>query len=402
MRRDHYMIFSTAKIGRLTLPNRLVRSATWDPSILKERRMTDEVVSVYRRVAEGGIGLIITGDFSVVPDGMLEQDPPGQGSYDAVQIRGFDKLAEAVHATAASCRILAQLSAEYPGVAPSDVPSPFTTERMRPLSGAHVRAIVERFADTIYRMREEGFDGVQLHAAHGGLLSRFLSPYSNHRTDSYGGSVHNRARIIDEIVGAARQRVGDFPILIKMNGTDYLPGGIDIHNFPLLAREIARTGVDAIEVSGGMWDCLVRPAEELGFPAVPAPASHTRIQGAEKQSYFLRYVEPLNLPLPIILVGGNRDIERLEAIVRQGKVQFISLCRPIISEPDLPRRWQEGRGSSSADCISCNSCLYDMYTRLDRGEPAVVNCLVKHDPKRVKAAQRWLSSWVRNNAIHSG
>jgi 2,4-dienoyl-CoA reductase-like NADH-dependent reductase (Old Yellow Enzyme family) len=187
-----------------------------------------------------------------------------------------------------------------------------------------------------------------------------------------------------------------------MNSTDYLPDGIDIHNFPLLADEIARTGVDAIEVSGGVWDCLARTEEELGFRPVPFPASHTRIQSADKQSYFLQYVEPLHLPVPIILVGGNRDIERLEAIMHQGKVQFISLCRPIISEPDLPRRWLEGRGSSATDCISCNSCLYDMYTRVDRGEPAVVTCLVKHDPGRVKAAQRWLSSWAKKNVIYSG
>jgi 2,4-dienoyl-CoA reductase-like NADH-dependent reductase (Old Yellow Enzyme family) len=399
VRRDHYLIFSPARIGGLTLSNRLVRSATWDPSILQERRMTGEVVSVYRRVAEGGVGLIITGDFSVVPAGMLEQDAPARASYDLVRIRGFDRLAGAVHA--AGGKIMAQLSAEYPGVGPSDVPSPFTTERTRPLSAAQLRAVVECFADAIYHMREEGFDGVQLHAAHGGLLSRFLSPCTNRRTDDYGGSAQNRARIIDEIVRAARQRVGDYPILIKMNGTDYVPGGIDIHNLPLLANEIARTGVDAIEVSGGMWDCLVRPAEELGFPPVPAPESHTRIQAAEKQSYFLQYVESLNLPLPVMLVGGNRDIERIEAIVRQGKVQFISLCRPLISEPDLPRRWLEGRGSSAADCISCNSCLYDMYTRLDRGEPAVATCLVKQDPGRVRAAQRWLSSWVKKNTVHS-
>jgi 2,4-dienoyl-CoA reductase-like NADH-dependent reductase (Old Yellow Enzyme family) len=402
MRRDEYAIFSSGKIGPLIVPNRLVRSATWDPSILKERRMTDEVVDIYRRAAEGGVGLIITGDFSVVPEGMLEQDPPARGSYDAVRIRGFDKLAEVVHSAAAGCRILAQLSAVHPGVGPSDVPSPFTAESTRPLSTAQIRAIVEGFADTIYHMREEGFDGVQLFAAHGGMLSHFLSPHYNRRTDTYGGSVQNRARIIDEIVRAARQRVGDFPILIKLNSTDYLPDGIDIHNFPLLANEIARTGVDAIEVSGGVWDCLVRTEEELGFRPVPIPSCHTRIQSADKQSYFLPYVEPLHLPVPIILVGGNRDIERLEAIVRQGKVQFISLCRPLISEPDLPRRWLEGRGSSATDCISCNSCLYDMYTSLDRGEPTVVTCLVKHDPQRVKAAQQWLSSWVKKNALHSG
>jgi 2,4-dienoyl-CoA reductase-like NADH-dependent reductase (Old Yellow Enzyme family) len=401
MRRDHYKLFSEGHIGSLTVSNRLVRSATWDPSILETRRMTDEVLEVYRRLAAGGVGLIITGDSSVVPGGLLDNDLPQQGafSYGDVRIEGYDRLVEEVHAIAPRCKIMAQLSADYPGVGPSDVPSPFTTERTRPLTTGQVEMVVHCLAESIAGIKEEGFDGVQLHAAHGGLMGRFLSPYTNRRRDRYGGSAADRARLVREVIAAAREKVGDFPILIKMNGTDYLPGGIDLDTFPELACEVASAGVDAIEVSGGMWECLARSEEELGFRPVPAPESHTRLKNPDRQSYFLNYAERLELDVPLILVGGNRDVERLEGILQQATVDFVGLCRPLISEPDLPNRWRAGVGNSGTDCISCNSCLYDMYTGLENGTPGVVTCLLKQDRQRVGEAQRWLAAWVRQNVI---
>jgi 2,4-dienoyl-CoA reductase-like NADH-dependent reductase (Old Yellow Enzyme family) len=399
VRRDHYRIFSPTRIGRLTLPNRLVRSATWDPSILGDRALNDPVRQVYRRVAAGGVGLIITGDFSVVPAGLLDSGSDARTTYDDVRIAGYGELVEIVHAAGTGCKIIAQISADYHGVAPSAVPSPYTTQLDRPLSAAEIGAIVNCFVETIAGLDAEGFDGVQLHAAHGGLLSRFLSPFTNRRQDRYGGPAASRARIIAEIVAGARPRVGDFPILIKLNGTDYLPGGTDLDNLPELAQEIEKAGVDAIEISGGMWECLVRSPEELGFRPVPSAESQTRLRDPARQSYFLPYAARLSLGVPLSLVGGNRDVERLEAIVRQGSADLIALCRPLISEPDLPHRWRQGRGRSGTDCISCNSCLYDMYTRLDQGEPRVATCLVKQDLGRVPEAGRWLRTWVKENAI---
>jgi 2,4-dienoyl-CoA reductase-like NADH-dependent reductase (Old Yellow Enzyme family) len=404
MLRDHYKLFCPGQIGPLLLPNRLVRSATWDPSILKQRRMTDETLALYRRVAAGGVGLIITGDNSVVPAGMLEGvRPASQGaSYDAVRIEGYSRLPEVVHRTAPECKIVAQVSVDCPGVCPSAIPSPFAGERPKPLSTEQVQMIVGCVIEATAGVKAEGFDGVQFHAAHGGLLGRFLSPYSNRRDDQYGGSVENRARIIREIVAGARQRVGDFPILIKVNGTDYVPGGIDLDSFPELTEQIESAGVDAIEVSGGMWECLVRSPEELGFRPVPAPESHTRLKKAERQSYFLPYAERLQLGIPLILVGGNRDVERLEAILQQGKVEFIALCRPLISEPELPNRWRTGQGSSGTDCISCNYCLAEMFAAVQEGKPRLVRCLFKEERQRVKEAQRWLSTWVRENTLVDG
>lgn len=401
MRRDHYKVFSEGRIANLGLPNRLVRSATWDPAILRERRMTAETLDLYRAVAEGGVGLIITGDFSVVPKGLLnEGESCGRAySYADVKIRGFERLVDTVHHASPRGKIIAQLSAAYSGVSPSGVDAPFVGENTRPLSTGEVRTIVACFIEAIAGVKADGFDGVQLHAVHGGLLSRFLSPYTNRRNDGYGGSVQNRTRIVREIVSGARERVGHFPILVKINCTDYVDGGIDIDTFPEVAREVEDSGVDAIEVSGGMWECLTKTEKELGFRPVPAPESHTGITSSSKQSYFVQYAEKLDVRIPVILVGGNRDIERMEQIARFSNVDFLAMCRPLINEPSLPKRWLRGEGGSGTECIACNSCIYDVLIRRERGEPRVPTCLFKRDRRRVRVAQEWLRSWAERHVI---
>jgi len=399
MTRTHYILFSEGRIGGLTLKNRLVRSATWDPCILRERRMTAEVVDTYRELAIGGVGLIITGGFPVASQGLpfASESDAALHLYDDLRVEGAHRLAQAVHQAAPGCKIVAQLETGHVGKAPSAIPSPFGDEPQAPLSAGEIRDIVASFVQAIAAAQADGFDGVQLHAAHGGFLSRFLSPYSNRRADEYGGSAHNRARIVREIVRGTREKVGDWPILIKMNGTDYMEGGIDLSNFPELAREIEDVGIDAVEVSGGMWDCLVRGEAALGFRPVPSPEAHTHIAHPAQQSYFLPYAEALDVGIPVILVGGNRDVERLEAIVRGGKVDFVALCRPLISEPDLPRRWMEGRGKSGTDCISCNACLYDMFVHPGRETPGLVHCVFKADKEKYRAAQEWVATWVERN-----
>jgi 2,4-dienoyl-CoA reductase-like NADH-dependent reductase (Old Yellow Enzyme family) len=126
---------------------------------------------------------------------------------------------------------------------------------------------------------------------------------------------------------------------------------------------------------------------------VPAPESHTRIGRPEQQSYFLEYAEQIDVPVPIILVGGNRDVERLEAIVQGGKVDFIALCRPLIREPGLPKRWRAGIGRRVPECVSCNSCLYAMIVHPGRLVPGLVTCVCKGDKKEHRMAQKWLATW---------
>ena len=394
MDRSHYKIFSPGVIAGLSIPNRLVRSATWDPSILTARQMTEEVLDLYRNLALGGVGMIITGGFPVYRERFPEEEAQKPVyPYSDLRVNGLEKLARAVHQVRPDCKVIAQLEVGYLDAGPSAIPTPFSDQPVRELSGGEIEQIIACFVEAIVDMRDCGFDGVQLHAAHGGLLSRFLSPYTNRRQDDFGGTEENRARVVGEIVARARRRVGDYPVLIKMNCTDYLVGGVDIENCPALAQEIVRAGVDAIELSGGMWECLFRPEEELGFRPVPAPESHTRIRKPEQQSYFLPYAETLDLPIPVILVGGNRDVERLEAILQNGKVDFIALCRPLIREPGLPNRWRSGVGSRLAECVSCNSCLYAMYVHPGQPEPGLVSCICKSDKKMHQQAQKWLVSW---------
>lgn len=398
MRRVNYRIFSEGKIDNLTLRNRLVRSATWDPSILKKRKMTDEVLNLYRELALGGVGLIISGGFPVIQEhtvkGGLEK---WIANYAELLVAGIEKMPHIVHKSNQECKIIAQLENGNLSAKPSLINSPYPKRKTRALTMEEIDDIIDCFVEAIIDMKRVGFDGVQLHAAHGGLLSRFLSPYTNRRDDFYGGSASNRVRIITEIVNKSRKFVGDFPILIKINCTDYIEGGVDINTFPELAREVEKTGVDAIEVSGGMWECLFRSEIELGFRPVPAPESHTRIKDPKNQSYFLKYAERVNLGIPIILVGGNRDIERLEKIITQNKVDFIALARPLICEPDLPNRWLEGRGGHTTECISCNSCIYAMLIHPGRSEPGLVTCVHKNDKSQHILAQKWLSSWVMRN-----
>jgi 2,4-dienoyl-CoA reductase-like NADH-dependent reductase (Old Yellow Enzyme family) len=394
MDRSAYKIFTEGVIAGLTVPNRLIRSATWDPSILGSRQMTEDVLNLYHNLAIGGVGLIITGGFPVYREGFPEEetDKPVH-LYADLRVKELEKMARVVRQSSPNCKIVAQLEVGYLESGPSPMPTSFSNKHIRALSVDEIEQIVACFVTAITDMQDAGFDGIQLHAAHGGLLSRFLSPYTNQRQDSFGGTPEKRSNIVREIVARARKHVGSFPILIKMNCTDYLVGGIDIGNFPGLAQEIVRAGVDAIELSGGMWDCLFRPEAELGFRPVPAPESHTRIRKPEQQSYFLKYAEQLDLPVPIILVGGNRDIERLEAILRDGKVDFIALCRPLIREPDLPNRWRAGIGKRLPECVSCNSCIYAMIIHPGKPEPGLVACICKGDKQQHHMAQKWLATW---------
>jgi 2,4-dienoyl-CoA reductase-like NADH-dependent reductase (Old Yellow Enzyme family) len=394
MDRSQYKIFSTGTIASMNISNRLIRSATWDPSILTSRQMTEEVLDLYRNLALGGVGAIITGGFPVYRQRLPDEDS-GQPvrAYADLRVNGLEKLSRVVHQARPDCKIIAQLEVGYLDAAPSSIPSPFSDGLARALGLGEIEQVVDCFVDAIFDMRETGFDGVQLHAAHGGLLSRFLSPYTNRRQDNFGGTPGKRVHIVRDIVRKARKKVGDFPILIKMNCTDYLVGGVDMESFPDLAREMVRAGVDAIEISGGMWECLLRPEEELGFRPVPSPESHTRIRKPAQQSYFMRYAEKLDLPIPIILVGGNRDIGKLEEIVQGGKVDFIALCRPLIREPYLPNRWWAGLGGRLPECVSCNSCLYAMYVHPGQPEPGLVTCICKNDKQVHQKAQNWLVTW---------
>jgi 2,4-dienoyl-CoA reductase-like NADH-dependent reductase (Old Yellow Enzyme family) len=257
-------------------------------------------------------------------------------------------MADAVHQADQSCKVIAQIN--NPGmqdiienpISPSGIymgAMPNSGKKFRVPTTAEVEEIVSEFIHAGERAGKAGFDGVQLHAAHAYLLSTFLSPHTNRRTDKYGGSLENRVTIVREIVEGIRERNGqDFPVLIKMNADDFIDGGVDLENFPSLADEVSRTGVDAIEISSN--NPIRRNLDDPG-----------------KQCYHLSYAEQLDLDIPLILTGGNKNVESLEEIMQQKKIDFFGFARSLIREPDLPGRWLEGKGNDTCDCISCNLCF---------------------------------------------
>ena len=393
MERIGYKLFSEAQIGNITVPNRLVRSATHEVVGWKHE-INKELLHLYKDLALGGVGMIITG--AMMP--VVVEKGNEVLKIKQREIKNLEQIAQIVHNQDVGCKIIAQLVLGRNLMA-SDFNYRTAPGKRHSVSVEEIAEIEDCFIGMISALVDAGFDGVQLHAAHGYFLSSFLSPYMNRRTDQYGGSVENRARIIEEIVAKAREKIGDFPILIKMNCTDNIEGGIDLAGFVEMANEIQKVGIDAVEISGSIHDCLLRSEAELGFRPIPYASSHTRISLPERQSYYLQYAEKLDLKIPVILVGGNRDVERLERIIKNGVVDFIALSRPLISEPDLPNRWLRGEGSSETDCISCNSCCWAIDKASGRSIGSPIMCLSKHAKGDYKKAQIWLEEWVKNNKV---
>jgi 2,4-dienoyl-CoA reductase-like NADH-dependent reductase (Old Yellow Enzyme family) len=335
--RETYTVFSPGQIGTMAVKNRLVRSATMIAAA-GGGRPTEEYIEIYRELARGGVAVIITG--FMIPTQADARYARQIFVYDDDHISGLRRFAEAIHETDSECRLVAQIGHSGETVSPSGIKWPFPWKRKgRALATDEVDAIVADFADAIWRVKTAGFDGVELHGAHAYLLSSFLSPLTNKRTDQYGGSLEKRVHIVQAIMDRARERVGpDFPILIKLNSDDNAARGIQPENFSALANEIIKTRVAAIDVSGN--DCLKEDIEDI-----------------EDESYFFPGARTLAFKTPIILTGGNRSIDHMEKLLNTSEIDFFGMARPLIREPDLPNRWLAGSGDESAACISCNQCF---------------------------------------------
>ena len=404
--RKDSIIFTPACIGELEVKNRLVRSATYENAATKEGEVSDFLVDLYRTLAKGGVGLIITSVASVYTKG--RQMHLGMRVDSDSFIPGLQKIPRVIRESAPDCKVVLQLGhpgrqvinqedaikllpvlpqaflayiqrhpelmlppAEAPHVveptAPSAIYDPIFDRTPRALTIEEIEKIIESFAEGVRRAQEAGFDGVQLHAAHGYLLSSFLSPRTNQREDQYGGSLENRIRIIKDIYQRAREKVNDrFPILIKINTTDFLPDGIDLVQVVQVGRALSKIGFTAIEASGGMWEALTRKQEELGWPPVILPEARTGIKTQDQEAYFLQGAKALKegIQTTIILVGGLRSFSKIEEVLTSKVADFVSISRPLIRQPDLPNLWRSGEGPDKAECISCNACLPVRNVRL--------------------------------------
>ncbi len=340
-------LFEPYRIGRLELRNRFVRSATWDATADSSGAVTGRSVALYRELGQGGIGLIVSGYAFV---STLGQALVGQyGAHSDDMLPGLRRLVEAAHqgGTKIALQIVhAGIDSPYlfgqgtTLLAVSRVP-----EMRRPhreMTGEEIERIISDFAAAALRGREAGFDAIQLHGAHGYLMSQFLSPLLNLRTDWWGGSAENRRRFHLEVIRKVRQAIGtDFPLMIKLGVQDDREGGLSLSEGLETARQMVAEGIDAIEVSAGIGN----------------PAQATK-EGDPERAYFRERAAAVKqaVIVPVIAVGGIRSLEMAKDIVDSGDTDLISMCRPFIREPGLVVRWQRGE-VEPAKCISCYKCL---------------------------------------------
>ncbi|MEG0297275.1 MAG: NADH:flavin oxidoreductase [Clostridium sp.] len=352
-------LFDKTKLLNMEMKNRFIRGALWEDLADEKGHMTPELSNIYEELAKGGVGTIITGYSFVTED---EQPNPGMmGIYDDSFIPEYREFTDKIHSLGSN--IIMQIV--YGGFmtkfnvgertiwGPSTIQNEATGTWAKEMAKEEIKSLVNDYAKAARRIKESGFDGVEIHGGHGYLLSQFLSPYYNKREDEYGGSIENRGRIIFEIFEAMREAVGkDFPILIKLNSADYVKeGGLTQDDSLYVAKKLADLGIDAIEVTGGNESIKEVRDNNLG-------AARTKVViSKERESYFKDYATKLSniVDIPVILIGGNRHLDVMEELLNNTNIEYFTLSRPLTAEPDLINRWVSG-DRTKPKCLSCNQC----------------------------------------------
>jgi len=348
-------LFKPYSIGRLELRNRFVRSATWDATADSSGAVTDNSVALYRELGQGGVGLIVSGYAFISP---LGQAAHGQyGVHTDSMIPGLHRLVQVAHQGGAKIALQIVHAGIYSSYLSQRGTTALAVSKISEIKNPHremtedeIEATVSDFASAAVRAREAGFDAVQLHGAHGFLMSQFLSPVYNHRSDRWGGSPDNRRRFHLEVIQRMRQAVGaDFPLMIKLGVQDDREGGLALDEGLETADYMVKQGIDAIEVSAGF--------------GMPTPV---RKEGEPEQAYFRERAATVKrtVTVPVIAVGGIRSLAMSQRVVDSGDADLIAMCRPFIRESNLVNHWQRGEGGP-ARCISCNLC----FGIVGNGEP---------------------------------
>ncbi len=344
-------LFSPVPLGSLKIKNRFVRSATWEGLATDKGEVTPRLIEMMETLARGEVGLIITGHAYVSPDGQASPWQISVATDDSME--GLSSLSERVHANGSS--IFLQIShagifasslldKEAPGPSSIEIDTAFRKAKGREMDEEEIKYLIRAFGDAALRAKNAGFDGVQIHAAHGYLLSQFLSPYFNRRRDEYGGDIRGRSKIILEVYRCIREKVGnDFPVIIKLNCEDFLEGGFSFEDMLFVSEKLEQEGIDGIEMSGGTL---------ISRKFIPS-----RIR-EKKEVYYRKHAMEFKkrLEVPLILVGGIRSLHVCNDLVKNHICDFVALSRPLIREPGLINRWKTG-DESPARCLSDNLCF---------------------------------------------
>jgi 2,4-dienoyl-CoA reductase-like NADH-dependent reductase (Old Yellow Enzyme family) len=337
------------KIKKLELRNRIMRSATWDGTADEKGEVTSNSAAIYHTLASGNIGLIVTG-YAFVSRPLGQANPGQYGMYNDARIAGWKRIVNEVHrqgdSKIAMQIVHAGINSGYLVQKGKEMLAVSKLERVqyphRAMTGEEIEEIIGDFVAAAIRVREAGFDAVQLHGAHGYLISQFVSQIYNHRTDKWGGNSVNRRRFLLEIIGRVRKAVGkDFPLLIKFGVQDDREGGLTLEEGIETCRQMAEVGIDGIEISGGVGNPLLSIKEgEFDITAFRGRAAEVK--------------KAVNVPVAV--VHGIRSLKMAEEIVNSGDADMVSMCRPFIREPHLVLRWEQG-DTRPAMCISCSKCM---------------------------------------------
>lgn len=350
---DFKTLFQPGNIGKLSLKNRLIMPAMGTQLPDAQGKVTQRFLDYYRARAAGGVGLIIPQFAAVSSDATMPFNVP---IYDDSWVSEWKKVVDAVHAFDA--RIGIQLMHIgmiylYAGFVPEGltvkVPSmmPWLRDDMpyHEVTEEDIERYIQDFGEAARRAKEAGADLVELHACHGCLVSTFMSPITNRRTDQYGGSIENRARFARRVVERMRQEVGpEFPISVRINADDDIEGGVSLDEVIQQAVILEDAGADAISVSGGLeyWSTLSIPC--YPYPEGPMVPLAEKVKKAVK--------------VPVI-VAGKINAELAVRVLEEGKADFIAMGRPLLADPDLPNKVRQGRPDQVRRCIYCNNCLKD-------------------------------------------
>ena len=322
-----------------TIKNRFFKSAMSEGMGTRDFQPKKNIATLYKRWAEGGTGLIITGNIMVDPKGTAE---PGNIVFD--KNSNMEILKNwANRGQQHGAKVMVQLN--HPGkqapktvskqtVAPSAVPlgnglnKLFSTPRA--LTTSEVEELVQKFVTSAKVAKEAGFSGVQIHAAHGYLISQFLSPHDNRRTDKYGGSLENRMRFLKEIYLGMREELGkDFTIGIKINSTDFKEDGLTEEDSLKTIIELANLGLDFVEISGGTYE---------------RPAMMGATSKSTNQVFFAEYSKKLKqkIEIPVVVTGGIRSINAMNTLLNDNTTDFIGIARPLTIDPNIPNKIKQG------------------------------------------------------------
>lgn len=354
------ILFTPRKIGNLVIKNRVVRSATWMGRADRHGKVTDKLISVYKKLAENNIGLIITGFMFVSNKGKAAPRQLGINDDFLIhslknlvsQVKEYDDAKIFAQIAHGGKQLLAYNPKNFTPLAPSAIKDKLSGIMPKEMSSEEIKETIGDFVQGALRAYESGFDGVQLHVAHGYLLSEFISPYCNKRKDDYGGNIENRFRILNDIITGIQDEIGkDYPIAAKLNVADYVQEEphLTIEESKIHAKKMSDLGIAAIETSGGLFE-----SAKYGN----LTASRTKIKDIKDEAYFFPEAKIIKKEIgdiPIILVGGIRSKEIAEKVLNDG-MDFIAMSRPLIREPDLLMKWKNS--AKKSDCISCNRCLF--------------------------------------------